>query len=220
MALNEAWKSLLSDILNSEETKNLISFLKDEYKKEIVYPKYEDIFSCLGYQDPDKIRAVIVGQDPYHGVNQAHGLSFSVNENQKIPPSLNNIYKELFNDLKIKPAKHGCLIKWAQQGVLLLNRVLTVRDGCPNSHARQGWEQITTAIVEKLSSNYGNIVFILWGKSAQSLMPYIDPQKHLILEAAHPSPYSAANGFFGSAPFSKTNEYLVKHNKPPIDWSL
>ncbi len=163
---------------------------------------------------------MILGQDPYHGPRQAHGLSFSVAEGVRPPPSLQNIFKELQSDLGIAPPVSGDLTRWESQGVLLLNASLTVEAGKPNSHQGKGWEQFTDAIIKRLAETKEGLIFILWGKFAQQKAEYIDSSKHLVLKAAHPSPYSAANGFFGSKPFSKTNEYLTRQGRPPVEWCL
>ena len=178
------------------------------------------IYEALELTPYEKVKVVILGQDPYHGVNQAHGLSFSVQPGVKIPPSLNNIYKELQSDLGISPVKHGNLVSWAKQGVLLLNTVLTVREGQAYSHRDKGWEILTDKIIEKLNEREKPIVFILWGKPAQEKMKMIDKSRHIILTSAHPSPLSAHRGFLGSKPFSKTNDALMALGETPIDWQL
>lgn len=178
------------------------------------------IFEALELTPYEKVKVVILGQDPYHGANQAHGLSFSVQPGVKIPPSLNNIYKELQSDLGIKPVNHGNLVSWAKQGVLLLNTVLTVREGQAYSHRGQGWERLTDTIIEKLNEREQPVVFILWGKPAQEKMKMIDKSKHIILTSSHPSPLSAHRGFLGSKPFSKTNDALLALGEQPIDWQL
>ena len=178
------------------------------------------IFEALELTPYEKVKVVILGQDPYHGANQAHGLSFPVQPGVKIPPSLNNIYKELQSDLGIKPVNHGNLVSWAKQGVLLLNTVLTVREGQAYSHRGQGWERLTDTIIEKLNEREQPVVFILWGKPAQEKMKMIDKSKHIILTSSHPSPLSAHRGFLGSKPFSKTNDALLALGEQPIDWQL
>jgi uracil-DNA glycosylase len=178
------------------------------------------IFEALEKTPYEKVKVVILGQDPYHGMNQAHGLSFSVQPGVKIPPSLKNIYKELADDLGIPPVTHGYLTSWAEQGVLLLNTVLTVREGQAYSHRGKGWEQLTDAIIQKLNEREQPIVFILWGKPAQQKMTMIDTQKHIIIRSVHPSPLSAHRGFFGSKPFSKTNDALIALGETPINWQL
>lgn len=178
------------------------------------------VYEALELTPYEEVKVVILGQDPYHGVNQAHGLSFSVQPGVKTPPSLVNIYKELKNDLGIEPVSHGNLVTWAKQGVLLLNTVLTVREGQAYSHRGKGWEQLTDAIIEKLNERDKPIVFILWGKPAQEKMKMIDKSRHIIITAPHPSPLSAHRGFFGSKPFSKTNDALLALGETPIDWQL
>ncbi len=179
-----------------------------------------DIFNCFKYTPLKDLKAVILGQDPYHNQGQAMGLSFSVPNGIVPPPSLVNIYKELYTDLGISPVKSGDLTKWAKNGVLLLNTSLTVRGGLANSHKNIGWEVFTDSVIKKISDNKENVVFLLWGGNARSKKKLIDTKKHLILECAHPSPLSAYNGFFGCKHFSKTNEYLIKHGISPIDWDL
>lgn len=178
------------------------------------------VYEALELTPYEEVKVVILGQDPYHGVNQAHGLSFSVQPGVKTPPSLVNIYKELKNDLGIEPVSHGNLVTWAKQGVLLLNTVLTVREGQAYSHRGKGWEQLTDAIIEKLNERDKPIVFILWGKPAQEKMKMIDKSRHIIITAPHPSSLSAHRGFFGSKPFSKTNDALLALGETPIDWQL
>ena len=186
----------------------------------VIFPKKEDIFRSLELTDFEDVKVVILGQDPYHGPYQAHGLSFSVNEGIKLPPSLKNIYKELNSDLGYDIPTTGFLEPWATQGVLMLNAVLTVEQANPNSHANKGWEEFTNTVIKTLSSNKENVVFILWGAYAQKKAELIDESKHLIIKSAHPSPFSARNGFFGSKPFSITNKYLEEKNKKPIDWQI
>lgn len=178
------------------------------------------MFEALQITPYEKVKIVILGQDPYHGPNQAHGLSFSVQPGVKVPPSLQNIYKELQNDLGISPVNHGYLVPWAEQGVLLLNTVLTVRQGQAYSHQGKGWEQLTDKVIEKLNERQDPVVFILWGKPAQKKISMIDTSKHVIIKSVHPSPLSAHRGFFGSKPFSQANNALVALGKTPIDWQL
>lgn len=218
--IGNAWDDLLKDDFNSENYLNLREFLKTEYFSRTVYPPMGDIFNALKLTPPEKVKAVILGQDPYHGEGQAMGLSFSVKNGVKLPPSLVNIYKELSSDLNISPTTSGDLTKWAKEGVLLLNTVLTVQKDRANSHAKKGWEEITDSVIKKLADNYDGVVFILWGNNARSKAKLIDRTKHLIIESAHPSPLSAYNGFFGSKPFSKTNDYLLSKGKTIIDWDL
>ncbi|MCQ2398980.1 MAG: uracil-DNA glycosylase, partial [Clostridia bacterium] len=204
----------------SENYKNLRRFLVEEYSAHTVYPSMYDIFNALKLTPPDKVKAVILGQDPYHGEGQAMGLSFSVPKGIDLPPSLKNIYKEIYSDLNIKEPDSGDLTKWATEGVLLLNTVLTVRSGLANSHAGKGWELITDTIIKRVSDVTEHAVFILWGANARSKKNLIDRSKHLIVESAHPSPLSAYNGFFGSKPFSKANGFLKANGISPINWDL
>lgn len=198
-----------------------MQFLENEAKSsKIIYPAQEDIFQALNSTPFSSVKVVILGQDPYHGPGQAHGLCFSVKKGVKIPPSLANIYKELETDLGISPPNHGHLISWAQQGVLLLNNVLTVEDGKPGSHHKKGWELFTDHIVELLNESRENLVFILWGSPAQKKASKLDSSKHLLIKSVHPSPLSSYRGFFGSKPFSQTNNYLLSRNIKPIDWRL
>ena len=218
--IGNAWDDLLKEDFSSDNYQTLRDFLKTEYFSRTIYPPMGDIFNALKITPPEKVKAVILGQDPYHNEGQAMGLSFSVPVGQKLPPSLVNIYKELQSDLGINPVSNGDLTKWAKEGVLLLNTVLTVRAGNANSHAKKGWEILTDSIIKKLSDNYTNIAFVLWGNNARSKKALIDKSKHYIVESAHPSPLSAYAGFFGSKPFSKVNDYLTSCNKTIIDWDL
>lgn len=214
------WDSLLENELNKEYFQKLIDFVKKEYKEKTIYPKQSDIFNAFRYTSYKDVKVVILGQDPYHGENQAEGLSFSVKKGIKKPPSLVNIYKELQSDLNIPIEENGSLVKWANQGVLLLNAVLTVEKDKAASHQGKGWEIFTDEVIKLLNKKKTPIVFILWGSYARSKKKYITNQKHCIIESAHPSPLSAHNGFFGSKPFSKTNAFLEKTHQKPIDWSL
>jgi len=218
--IDSSWKTVLAE----EFTKNYFTELRNkvriEYKSNVIYPHPTKIFNAFSLTPFNKVKVVVIGQDPYHGENQAHGLSFSVENSVKIPPSLNNIFKELKSDLKINVPKSGNLSSWAEQGVLMLNSVLTVRSGVANSHKNIGWEIFTENVISVISSQLSNIVFILWGKQAQEKIKIIDTKKHLILKSAHPSPLSAYKGFFGCKHFSKCNSYLKKNNKKEIDWSL
>jgi len=218
--LQEGWKELLKDEFSAPYFIALKQFLVEEKKKHVVYPPGHLIFNALNLVPPDQVKAVIIGQDPYHGPGQAHGLCFSVPEGIKPPPSLVNIFKELQSDLGIPFPSHGNLTSWAQQGVLLLNAVLTVRAHEPRSHAGKGWEKFTDAVIRNLSAHREGIVFMLWGNDARTKEPLIDTGKHYVLRAAHPSPYSASNGFFGCKHFSKTNEILRSHGIPEINWQL
>ena len=214
------WNEPLAPLFANERYKKIREFLKYEYSHYIVYPDMYDLFNCFRYTPLNEIKAVILGQDPYHEPNQAHGLCFSVKEGVKLPPSLVNIYKEIQDDLGINEPDRGDLTKWAKEGILLLNTSLTVREHLANSHSKCGWAWFTDSVIKLVSENTENVVFILWGGNARSKTPLIDQSKHLILQSAHPSPLSAFNGFFGSKPFSKTNAYLKAHNKQPIDWDL
>lgn len=216
--INKNWDIILKDELKKDYFKKLGVFVKNEYKNKICYPQYKDIFNALRYTDYDEVKVVILGQDPYHGENEAHGLSFSVRDNVKRPPSLNNIFKELENDLGIKK-KNNDLTNWAKQGVLLLNSIMSVVKDTPLSHKEKGWEIFTDNIIKLLNEREEPIVFILWGGYARSKKKLITNKNHYIVESVHPSPLSAYNGFFGSRPFSKTNNFLISKNIIPIDWS-
>lgn len=218
--IEDSWRELLQDEFESEYFEKLKAFLVEEKSKHIIYPPGKFIFNAYNSTPVDKVKVVILGQDPYHGEGQAHGLCFSVQEGIKPPPSLVNIYKELKTDLNIPIANHGNLQKWADQGVLLLNATLTVRANQPRSHFNKGWEKFTDTTIKKISDKREHIVFILWGNDAKAKEPLIDASKHLILKAAHPSPFSASYGFFGCKHFSKSNEFLKKHNLPEVDWRL
>jgi uracil-DNA glycosylase len=213
-----SWKAALEDEFNSAYFLELKSFLKREKSAHTIYPEGQNIFSAFSHTPIHKIRVVILGQDPYHGPGQANGLSFSVNPEIKIPPSLKNIFKELNTDLGMDIPKSGDLSSWAEQGVLLLNSVLTVRANEAASHKNKGWERFTDAAIRAISTQTENIVFILWGNYARKKGQHIDTSKHHIITSAHPSPLSAYNGFFGSKPFSKTNSILSSLNKQPIQW--
>ena len=218
--IHNSWQTILTDEFEKEYYQKLRNFLKKEYTTQKIHPDMYHIYEALELTPYEKVKVVILGQDPYHGVNQAHGLSFSVQPGVKIPPSLNNIYKELQSDLGISPVKHGNLVSWAKQGVLLLNTVLTVREGQAYSHRGKGWEILTDKIIEKLNEREKPIVFILWGKPAQEKMKMIDKSRHIILTSAHPCPLAADRGFLGSKPFSKTNDALMALGETPIDWQL
>lgn len=218
--LEPSWKAALASEFTKPYMQNLRSFLRQQKDaKKYVYPKSEAIFRAFEYAPIEKVKVVILGQDPYHGPNQANGLCFSVSEGIPIPPSLQNIYQELRCDLNIQTPKHGCLKAWAKQGVLLLNAVLTVEKGLANSHQGKGWEMFTDKVIALLNERE-NVVFVLWGAYAQKKGQYIDPSKHLIIKTPHPSPLSAHRGFLGSKPFSKINDYLVSKGIAPIDWQL
>lgn len=214
------WDNILEIIWKSEGFKKFMQIINHEYQTKTIFPLKHNVFNALKLTPYSKTKVVIVGQDPYHGVNEAHGLSFSVQKGIKIPPSLKNIYQELETDLGIKPANHGELTKWAEEGVLLLNAVLTVEKDKPASHKGKGWELLTDYIIKQLNNKEEPIVFILWGNFARSKKAFITNKKHLIIESTHPSPFSARNGFFGSKPFSKTNDFLKQNNIEPINWEL
>lgn len=214
------WQPIIEEATNTESYQSLKQFLIDEYEEHIVYPPIEEIWTAFEWTPYKDVKVVIIGQDPYHGPNQAHGLSFSVKETVKIPPSLRNIYKELENDLKYPPVNHGYLKKWAKQGVLMLNTVLTVRAHTPNSHKNKGWEKVTNHAIEALNDLDHAVVFLLWGRHAQQKKDLINTNKHFIIESSHPSPFSARHSFFGSKPFSKVNALLEADGQTPIDWKL
>lgn len=216
--LEESWKKLLNDEFEKPYFKELTDFVKKEYSSGAVYPPPKFIFNALDTTPVNKVKVVILGQDPYHGPGQAHGLSFSVPQGIALPPSLINIYKEIKEDLGSNPPSSGNLERWAKQGVLLLNATLTVKAGRAGSHQNKGWEQFTDAVIHKLAETKEHLVFILWGSYAQKKGSFINPEKHLVLKSAHPSPLSAYNGFFGSRPFSQANVYLLAHGEEPIDW--
>lgn len=214
------WWDVLKPEFEQPYYQKLHQFLVSEYQNQIIHPQMNYIFEAFKLTPYSDVKVVILGQDPYHGSNQAHGLSFSVLPGVKIPPSLRNIYKELQSDLGIEPVDHGYLVEWAQQGVLLLNTVLTVRDGQAFSHRNQGWERLTDAAIVALSNRPTPVVFILWGKAAQDKIKLIDVDTNIIIQSPHPSPLSANRGFFGSRPFSKTNQALVAMGEQPINWQL
>tara|TARA_Y100000996_G_scaffold412255_1_gene397922 strand:+ start:984 stop:1646 length:663 start_codon:yes stop_codon:yes gene_type:complete len=216
--IEKSWKKVLNNEFKKEYFNSLVSFLKDEYKNKIIYPPGRRIFSSFNFCPFDKVKVVIIGQDPYHGINQANGLCFSVNKDVKIPPSLFNIFKELKYDIGIDIPKDGNLERWAIQGVLLLNSILTVRKNCPGSHSKKGWENFTDEVISILSKNKNNLVFLLWGNYAKSKLKIIDQNNHFILTSSHPSPFSANNGFFNSFHFSQTNSYLKKNKIKEIKW--
>ena len=219
-AITNDWLDAIGGEFRKDYYKELYQFVKDEYSRYVIYPNSEDFFNAFHFTPLSKVKAVILGQDPYHGAGQAHGLCFSVQPGVKIPPSLVNIYKELQDDLGCYIPNNGYLKKWADQGVLMLNTVLTVRAHSANSHQGKGWEQFTDAVIHAVNEQDRPIVFILWGRPAQTKRPMLTNPKHLVLEAPHPSPFSASRGFFGSRPFSKTNEFLQKNGVEPIDWQI
>ncbi|MBQ1394131.1 MAG: uracil-DNA glycosylase [Lachnospiraceae bacterium] len=219
-AITNDWLDAINGEFKKDYYRDLYLFIKKEYSTQVVYPAAEDIFNAFHLTPLSKVKVVIIGQDPYHNVNQAHGLCFSVKPEVEIPPSLVNIYKELQSDLGCYIPNNGYLVKWAEQGVLLLNTVLTVRAHQAASHQGKGWEMFTDAIIKAVNEQDRPIVFILWGKPAQTKKKMLTNPKHLILEAPHPSPLSAYRGFFGSKPFSKTNDFLIAHGIEPIDWQI
>ncbi|MDE0584219.1 uracil-DNA glycosylase [Planococcus sp. A6] len=214
------WQEILGEEFSKSYYKELREFLKDEYAKETIYPVKENIWNAFEHTAYQDVKAVILGQDPYHGPNQAHGLSFSVQPGIAHPPSLRNIFKELEDDIGCEKPVDGTLTKWSDQGVLMLNTVLTVRQGQAHSHQRKGWEQFTDEVIRKLSARKEPVIFILWGKPAQTKKRLIDTERHDIIEAPHPSPLSAHRGFFGSKPFSKVNKLLQSRGEEPIDFCL
>lgn len=216
--IEETWKEALMPEFSKDYFIRLTDFVRKEYHETTVYPPGKLIFNAFNLCPFDKVKVVIIGQDPYHGPGQAHGLCFSVNDGVQPPPSLVNIFKEINNDLDKPIPQSGNLTRWAEQGVLLLNATLTVRAHQAGSHQRQGWEEFTDAVIRKLAEEKSNLVFILWGSYAQKKGAFIDRNKHLVLTSVHPSPLSAHNGFFGNHHFSLANDYLVKNGKTAIDW--
>ena len=220
MMIGNDWDIVLKNVFESDGFKKFLDVVKDKYKNSTCFPKYEDIFNALKLTPFKDVKVVILGQDPYHGVGEAHGLSFSVQEGIKLPPSLQNIYKELYDDLGIKIDDTGDLTPWAKEGVLLLNSVLTVEKDKPASHKDLGWELLTDHIIKLLNTKDTPVVFILWGSFARSKKVFITNPKHLIIESTHPSPFSARNGFFGSRPFSRTNNFLKKNGMKEINFKI
>lgn len=219
--LQESWKAVLLDEFQQPYMQDLRRFLAEQKAQgKTIYPPGPLIFNALNSTPLDRLKVVILGQDPYHGPGQAHGLCFSVNAGVRPPPSLQNIFKELHSDLGIARPDHGCLSSWAEQGVLLLNAVLTVESGKPASHEGQGWERFTDAVIDRINTNREHVVFLLWGSYAQRKGSIIDGRRHLVLQSPHPSPFSANRGFFGCRHFSRTNAYLEEHGDTPVDWSL
>ncbi|MBP9818141.1 uracil-DNA glycosylase [Candidatus Shapirobacteria bacterium] len=212
--IEASWKNVLEEEFNQEYFEKLVEFVKDEYKSNQVYPPGKFIFRAFELTPFDKVKVVILGQDPYHEPKQANGLAFSVDEGVRNPPSLQNIYKELKSDL----GAEGNINNWPKQGVLLLNSTLTVQANKAGSHQKKGWEEFTDAVIRILNDQKDGLVFILWGKYAQAKGAFIDDKKHLVIKSPHPSPFAAYSGFFGSKPFSKTNVYLLKNNKTPVEW--
>ncbi|MEG0255743.1 MAG: uracil-DNA glycosylase [Vagococcus sp.] len=220
LSIPNDWKNILNNETNRDYFKQLTQFLETEYSTQTIFPAKNNIFSALEATSYENTQVVILGQDPYHGDNQAHGLSFSVLPGEKIPPSLRNMYKELANDLNMAEPSSGYLMPWANQGILLLNTVLTVQKGKANSHKNKGWEIFTNQIIEQLNLREDPIIFVLWGKPAQQKKTMIDTNKHFVVEAPHPSPLSAYRGFFGSKPYSTINQILTQQGKKTINWQL
>ena len=218
--LHPTWLSHLEPTFHSPQMNKLREFLVSEQQQHTTYPPNRLIFNALNTTPLPQVRVVLLGQDPYHGPGQANGLSFSVSRQTKIPPSLHNIFRELQNDLGVPISSHGDLTSWAQQGVLLLNTALTVRARSANSHRGQGWELFTDEVIRTVNKECHAVVFLLWGKNAGEKRTLIDTTRHLIISSSHPSPYSADRGFFGSRPFSRSNQFLDTHGLSPIDWSL
>lgn len=216
--IEQSWKHRLSDEFEKPYFGKLVDFVKQEYATRTVYPKGSQIFNAFEKTPFDRVTVVLLGQDPYHEPGQAHGLCFSVNDGIPLPPSLQNIYKELKEDIGLDTPVSGNLERWAAQGVLLLNATLTVRAHQAGSHQQKGWEEFTDAVIHRLAEDKQHIVFILWGSYAQRKGAFIDPSRHFIIKSAHPSPLSAYRGFFGSKPFSKTNQYLIQTGQTPINW--
>jgi len=220
MIIGNDWDETLKIIWQSSGFKEFLNIVSKEYQDKIVYLPKSDVFNALKWTPYTNVKVVIIGQDPYHGEGEAHGLSFSVKKGIKIPPSLRNIYRELEDDLGIKSPDYGDLTAWTKEGVLLLNATLTVIKDSPNSHQAIGWQRLTDAIIKHINLKEESVVYILWGSFARSKKSLITNPKHLVLESTHPSPFSAHYGFFGSKPFSKTNEFLKRNNIKPINWQL
>ncbi|MBK5485524.1 uracil-DNA glycosylase [Peribacillus sp. TH16] len=218
--LTNDWWPLLEEEFKKNYYQELREFIKQEYSQHVIHPNQDDIFNAFQFTSYKKVKVVILGQDPYHGPDQAHGLSFSVKPEVRIPPSLRNIFKELQSDLGCEVPDNGSLVEWADQGVLLLNTVLTVREGEAHSHRGKGWEIFTNQVIRLLNDRQKPVVFILWGRPAQTKIPLIDESRHKIITSVHPSPLSATRGFFGSKPFSKTNQLLKEMGESPIDWKI
>ncbi len=218
--IGNKWDKILKEEYEKDYFKLLTEFVEKEYHEKTIYPKKEDIFAAFKYTDYDAVRVVILGQDPYHGENQAEGLAFSVSNSVTKPPSLKNIFKELESDMNIHFPEYNSLKPWTKQGVLLLNSVLTVEEHKPASHAKKGWETFTDEVIKILNKKEEPVVFILWGNYSREKKAFIINPKHLIIESPHPSPFSARTGFFGSKPFSKTNEFLKRNNLKEINWNI
>ena len=217
--IDSSWKLRLANEFNAPYFEQLTNFVRDAYTHHQIFPPAKLIFNAFDLCPFDQVKVVIIGQDPYHGLGQAHGLSFSVNENMPLPPSLKNIYQEIRSDLGIQPLSHGNLERWAKQGVLLLNATLTVQANLAGSHQKKGWETFTDSAIKAVANEKEHVVFLLWGNYAQQKAQYIDRTKHLILTAVHPSPLSAHRGFFGCKHFSQANQYLKEHGLEPINWA-
>lgn len=216
--IDSSWKLRLANEFNAPYFEQLTNLVRDAYTHYQIFPPAKLIFNAFDLCPFDQVKVVIIGQDPYHGLGQAHGLSFSVNENMPLPPSLKNIYQEIRSDLGIQPLSHGNLERWAKQGVLLLNATLTVQANLAGSHQKKGWETFTDSAIKAVAEEKEHVVFLLWGNYAQQKAQYIDRTKHLVLTAVHPSPLSAHRGFFGCKHFSQTNQYLTEHGLEPINW--
>ncbi|MCF6340199.1 MAG: uracil-DNA glycosylase [Sulfurimonas sp.] len=220
MILNNNWQTFLNNELQKNYFTELQKFINLEYKTKKIFPEHKNLFRAFNLLIPEDVKVIILGQDPYHGVNQANGLAFSVSSNVRIPPSLKNIFKELHDDIACDIPFSGDLTSWASNGVLLINSVLSVEESKPNSHKNKGWEIFTDSVIYELSQKFNNLVFILWGSLSQKKESLIDARRHLVLKAPHPSPLSSYRGFFGSKPFSQSNEYLKKHAKKEIEWDF
>ena len=218
--INKSWDDFLNEQFSQDYFKKLSSFLKQQYEEKTIYPPKIEVFSSFYFTDLDKVKVVIFGQDPYHQQNQACGFAFAVRPGVPLPPSLINIYKEIEDDLKVKMSNNGFMIKWATQGVMLLNAVLTVEQSRANSHRGKGWEIFTDNVIAHLNKQDQPIVFLLWGNNAKEKMKLLDNPKHLVLTSVHPSPLSAHRGFFGCKHFSKANDFLIKNGVEPIDWTM
>ena len=218
--LPDSWQAVLADEFNKPYFKQLEAFVDQERQTQTIFPPEQDVFNAFVYAPYEKVNVLLLGQDPYHDDNQAHGLCFSVRPGIKPPPSLANMYTELKNDVGFHVPNHGYLVPWAEQGILMMNTVLTVRAHLPNSHKGKGWETFTDEVIRKVNAKQEQVIFILWGAPAQKKISLIDTSRHKIIQSAHPSPLSARNGFFGSKPFSKTNEYLRAAGKTEINWQL
>ncbi len=218
--IGNSWDEILKDEYQKDYFKDIAMFINKEYREKTIFPPKSNILRAFKLTDYDNVKVVILGQDPYHGINEANGLSFSVSKGVRLPPSLQNIYKELYNDLGITVSTNGDLEKWAREGVLLLNSVFTVEKDKPASHKNIGWEQFSDEVIKKVNEKTTPVVFILWGNFAKSKAKYITNPIHLVITSPHPSPFSAYSGFFGSKPFSRTNEFLRKNNMKEIDWKI